>query len=246
MPIPLPLRRAALALLAGVLVLPAAALAQNADKIRKNLAERMPDFPAIDEITKTPIPGLFEVRIGTEIFYSDENGDFLIQGELFDTRNRSNLTQARVDKLTRIDFASLPLKDAIVWKQGSGKRRLAVFADPNCGYCKRFERSLNEVKDVTVYTFVIPILGPDSVEKSKNIWCAKDRTVAWRDWMLEGKAAPKVMGACDTSAIDRNSALSRKHRVNGTPAVVFEDGSRSPGAIPAAEVEKKLAELAKR
>jgi thiol:disulfide interchange protein DsbC len=216
-----------------------AAVAQEA-VIRKNLAERLPDFPKIDEVTKTAIPGLYEVRIGTEILYTDERGDHVIEGTVIETRTRTNLTQARIDKLTAIDFAALPLKDAIVWKQGTGARKLVVFADPNCGYCKKFETDMQQVKDVTVYTFLIPILGGDSPEKSRNIWCAKDNAAVWRDWMIHGTAAARSMGACDATALQRNVALAKKHRVNGTPALVFEDGKRVPGALPPDQVEKQL------
>ena len=212
--------------------------------IRKNLAERLTDLPKIDEVSRTPIPGVFEVRIGNEIFYTDAQGDHLIQGSILETRTRIDLTQARISKLTAIDFATLPLKDAIVWKQGSGARKLVVFADPNCGYCKRFEKDLNNVKDVTVYTFLYPILGGDSPEKSRDIWCAKDQAKAWRDWMIEGKAPPRSMGACDAAALQRSAALGRMHRVNGTPTLVFEDGTRVPGALPAEKVEKQLVEAA--
>ncbi|MBF6682364.1 DsbC family protein, partial [Acinetobacter baumannii] len=137
------------------------AAAQEAT-IRKNLAERLPNLPTIDEVTKTPVAGLYEVRIGTDVLYTDAEGNYLIQGQIFDTKARRNLTEERLAKLTAIDFASLPLKDAVVWKSGNGKRKLAVFADPNCGYCKRFERDLQSVKDVTVYTFLYPVpIGAD-------------------------------------------------------------------------------------
>ncbi len=231
--------RPLLALAAGLLCA-TLALADEAT-IRKNIAQRLPDFPKIDEIGKTPIAGLFELRIGAEIFYTDEQGNHLIEGQMIDTRTRANLTEARVAKLTAIDFAALPLKDAIVWKQGNGSRKLAVFADPNCGYCKKFERELTQVKDVTVYTFLFPILGGDSPEKSRDIWCSKDNTKAWRDWMVEGSAPVKSIGQCDTAALMRNVALGRKHKVNGTPALVFEDGKRVPGAMAPAEIEKQLA-----
>ncbi len=227
------------AALSLALALAAPALAQEA-VIRKNLAERLPNFPKIDEVIKSPIPGLYEVRVGNEIFYADEQGNHIIDGSLIDTRTRANLTQERIDKLTAIDFAKLPFKDAIVWKSGTGERKMAVFADPNCGYCKRFERDLSEVKNVTVYTFLYPILGPDSIEKSKNIWCAKDRTAAWRDWMLEGSVPGKTMGQCDTGALQRNAEFGRKFRINGTPAIVFEDGKRSPGAMNTAQIEQQL------
>ena len=216
-----------------------AAFADDA-AIRKNIAERMPDFPKIDEISKTPMAGLYEVRVGADVFYTDEQGNYLIEGQILETKTHTNLTEERVAKLTAIDFATLPLKDAIVWKQGSGARKLVVFADPNCGYCKRFERELQQVKDVTVYTFLYPILGGDSPEKSKNSWCAKDNTKAWRDWMLDGAAPARSMGQCDTSALMRNVSLGRKHKVNGTPALVFEDGKRVPGAMSVDQIEKQL------
>ena len=234
--------------LLGLLVLavaPTLALAQEA-VIRKNLAERLPNLPKIDEISKTPVPGLYEVRIGTEIVYTDEQGNHLIQGNLIDTKTRTDLTEARVAKLTAIDFDTLPLKDAVVIKQGSGARKVAVFGDPNCGYCKRFERELANVQDVTIYTFLYPILGPDSNAKSRDIWCAKDSGKTWRAWMVDGVAPPKVAGKCDADALDRNLALGKKHRVQGTPAVVFEDGTRVPGAMTLERFEKTLAAASKK
>jgi thiol:disulfide interchange protein DsbC len=225
--------------LALLLTLTAAARADDA-AIRKNLAERLPNLPKIDEISKTPIPGLYEVRIGTELLYVDEHADHLIQGSMIDVRTRTDLTQARIDKLTAVDFATLPLKDAMLIKQGSGARRLVIFADPNCGYCKRIERELVTLKDVSIYTFLYPILGPDSNVKSKDIWCSKEPAKAWRAWMIDGQAPAKAAAGCDTGALERNIALGQKYRVQGTPGVLFEDGTRAPGAIPAAQIEQRL------
>ena len=208
--------------------------------IRKNISERVPNFPRIDEVTKTAIPGVYELRVGTDILYTDEHGDHIIEGQMIETRTRTNLTEQRVTKLTAIDFKTLPLKDALVWKQGTGERKLVVFADPNCGYCKKFERDLQEVKNVTVYTFLYPILGGDSPEKSKAIWCAKDNTKAWREWMIKGTPAENSPN-CDTSALQRNYAFGKKHRINGTPGLVFEDGSQRAGALNADAIEKLLA-----
>jgi len=219
----------------------------NESVIRRALAERLPpNFPALDEVRPSPIPGLFELRFGTEIRYTDAKGEFLFEGDLIDLKTRKSLTQERVEKLTAVNFEALPLKDAIVWKRGNGKQRVAVFADPNCGYCKRFERTLQELKDVTVYTFVIPILGSDSREKTRNIWCAKDSTDAWLGWMLANRTPDKVSGNCDEAPIERNLAFARKHAIHGTPAVVFEDGTRAPGAIPLDVLVKRLAEAEKR
>lgn len=231
------LLRAVAALALSALLLPAA-FAQEA-VIRKNLAERLPDFPKIDEVSKTAVPGIYELRVGTDILYTDEQGNHLFEGQMIDTRTRVNLTGARIAKLTAIDFKTLPLKDAMVWKQGNGERKLVVFADPNCSFCKKFERDLLTVKDVTVYTFLYPILGPDSTEKSKVIWCAKDSTRVWRDFMVKGQALTGSAD-CDTSVLQRNVALGRKHRINGTPGLVFEDGTHVPGAVGAEQIEKQL------
>jgi thiol:disulfide interchange protein DsbC len=225
---------------------PVSTAAAGEAAIRETLKLRIPDFPPIDEITPTPVAGLYELRIGTDVLYADERGRFLVEGQLVDTGSRTNLTQARIEKLTAIDFAALPLADAIVWKQGAGTRKVAVFADPNCGYCRNFERELNGATDVTVYTFLMPILGPDSTAKTRDIWCAKDRTATWRGWMVEGATPPKAGEGCDTAAIERNLALGRKHRINGTPAIVFEDGKRVPGAMPLPQFEQQLAASTRR
>lgn len=229
--------------LAGLLWASFPTLGQEAT-IRKNLAERIPALQKIDEISTTSMPGLYEIRVnGTEILYTDAEGNFLIQGNLIDTRKKRNLTEERVEKLTAINFDALPLKDAFTWVRGNGKRRLAVFEDPNCGYCKRFERDLQKVDNVTVYLFLYPILGADSREKSKNIWCAKDRARAWQDWMVRDQ--PPAPAQCDTAALDRNLEIGRKYKITGTPTLVFTDGSRVPGAVGPAQVEKMLADASR-
>lgn len=237
MNLPSTLRRA-LALLA--LALPLLAPAQEAT-IRKALTERIPGLSGIDEISKSPMPGLFEVRIGNDIFYADPEGNYLIQGALIDTRARKNLTEERINKLTAIDFKDLQLKNAFTVVRGNGKRKVAVFEDPNCPYCKRFEKDLEKIDNVTVHTFLVPILGADSTEKSRRIWCASDKAKTWDDWMLRN-VAPKEAGAkCDTAALDANVAFARKYNITGTPTLVFVDGHRVPGAINTQQIEQLLA-----
>jgi thiol:disulfide interchange protein DsbC len=226
------------ALFAAILVTTLSATAQEA-AIRKNLGERIPQLQKIDEVSKSAMPGLFEIRVnGTEIFYTDADGNFLLQGNLIDTKQHRNLTEERVDKLTAITFDALPFKDAFTIVRGNGKRRLAVFEDPNCGYCKRFERDLQKVDNVTISMFLYPILSADSNEKSKYIWCAKDKGKVWQDWMVRDK--PAAVASCDTAAIERNVEVGRKHKITGTPTLIFADGTRVPGAIAAAQVEKYL------
>ncbi|MBC7597462.1 MAG: DsbC family protein [Polaromonas sp.] len=214
------------------------AMAQEA-AIRKNLPERLPSLPKIDEVSKTAMPGLYEIRVnGSEIFYTDAEGNFLIQGSLIDTKLKRNLTEERVDKLSAMAFDTLPLKDAFTIVRGNGKRKMAVFEDPNCGYCKRFERDMQKVNDVTVHMFLYPILSADSTEKSKNIWCAKDKAKVWHDLMVRDQPVPSA--SCDTSAIDRNVEFGKKYRITGTPTLIFADGARVPGAVSAQQVEKYL------
>ena len=226
------------ALIAATLLVTLYASAQEAT-IRKNLGERLPQLVKIDEIRKGPMPGLLEVRVnGTEIFYTDAEGNYLLQGSLIDTKQHRNLTEERIDKLTAISFDALPFKDAFTIVRGSGKRKLAIFEDPNCGYCKRFERDLQKVDNITIYLFLYPILGADSNEKSKHIWCAKDKGKTWQDWMVREQLPPATN--CDVAALARNVALGQKHKISGTPTLVFADGTRVPGAIGVDEVEKHL------
>jgi thiol:disulfide interchange protein DsbC len=207
--------------------------------IRKALTERFPNLPKIDEISRTPMNNLWEVRVnGADLFYTDADGNFLIQGSVIDTKSRVNLTEERVNKLTAIDVDKLPLKDAFTIVRGNGKRKLVVFEDPSCGYCKRFERDLLNINDVTVHMFLYPILGPKSDERSKNIWCAKDRAKVWNDWMVKDIEPPAA--TCDVAAIDRNVELGRKYKITGTPTLFFAGGHRVPGAVPAARIEQML------
>jgi thiol:disulfide interchange protein DsbC len=208
--------------------------------IRKALKERIPDLPKIVSISKTPINGLYEVLLeDNDIYYADANGNHLVQGSLIDTRTKRNLTEERSEKLNAIAFSSLPLKDAITIVRGNGQRKLAVFEDPNCGYCKRFERDLQKVDNITVYLFLYPILGADSMDKSRHIWCAKDQPKAWLDYMTRDTApAPAT---CDSSALMRNVEFGRKHKITGTPTLLAQDGRRVPGAIPVAQIEQLVA-----
>jgi thiol:disulfide interchange protein DsbC len=189
------------------------------------------------------MPGLYELRInGSEIYYTDAQGDFLVVGNLYDTKQKRNLTEERVDKLTAVKFDALPFKDSFTIVRGNGERKLVVFEDPNCGYCKRFERDLQTINNVTVYMFLYPILGPDSNKKSEAIWCAKDRGQVWQDWMVREQAIPSTVPICDTNALKRNVELGKSFKINGTPTLIFVDGSRVPGAIDAKQIEKRLAD----
>jgi thiol:disulfide interchange protein DsbC len=229
------------------LLLPVLALAQAGDPagkltseaiIKRTLEGRLGGVK-VDAVAKTPYLGLYEVRMDTEIIYTDEKMNYIFSGNIIDAKNMQNLTEKRLRDLTGIKWDNLPLDAAVKTVRGNGKRTLAVFSDPNCPYCKRFEKDLAKVDNVTIYTFLYPILSQDSHDKSRAVWCSGDKSKAWSDLMLNGTIP--VSARCDTP-IERNLELGRKYRVNGTPTLVFANGERVPGAIQQDQLEKLLAE----
>ncbi len=193
----------------------------------------------VTSVTKTPYFGLYEVYADGQIVYTDEKVTALLGGPLVDAKTMKNVTAERLQKLTAIKFNELPLNYAVKQVRGDGKRVFATFEDPNCGYCKKLAREMARLDNVTIYTFLYPILSPDSLEKSNQIWCSADRARAWNDWMLDGKA-PSGRGDCDTSAIKATIETGRKLAINGTPTIFFADGERIPGAVPLTKIEQKL------
>ncbi|MGZ5198216.1 MAG: DsbC family protein [Telluria sp.] len=197
----------------------------------------------IESIKETPYSGLYEVRVGGDILYTDKKGEYLVIGHVYDTRTSQDLTRARIDDINKIAFSDLPLNLAIKQVHGDGKRVLAIFEDPNCGYCKRLRQTaLKNLDNVTIYTFLYNILSEDSFGKSKNIWCSSDRAKAWDDWMINGKMAPQAAASCEAPN-DQVLALGQKLHIQGTPAIFFVDGSRIPGAVDQKTLEAKLASL---
>lgn len=194
----------------------------------------------VDSVNKSGYMGLYEVYADGNIFYTDEKMTaIIVSGQLIDAKTMKNVTDERMKKLTAIKFNELPLERAIKQVRGDGKRVLATFEDPNCGYCKRLAKDLQKLDNVTIYTFLLPILSEDSVHKSKQIWCSSDRTKAWNDWMVDGKA-PGGREDCDTAAVTKNQEFGRKLNISGTPTIFFADGERVPGAVPLARIEQKL------
>ena len=209
--------------------------------LRKTIEATYPKVH-VENVTKTPYAGLYEVFLDGQIIYTDEKFSFLIaDGRLIEPKTKRDVTGERLDELTRVDFASLPLDQAVKVVKGAGTRKLVVFSDPDCPYCKRLEqKELLNITDVTIYTFLYPLeqLHPDAANKSKAIWCAPDRAKAWQDWILNGQLAKA--GTCDTSAIDKAADLGRKLGISSTPTLIFADGKRMLGAYPAKEIEKAM------
>lgn len=222
----------------------ATAFAETAQEanIKKLIEPRIGEGAKVDSVTKTPYSGLFEVRIGGDIVYTDANAKYLFVGRILDTATMQDYTKARVDDINRVKFSDLPLEMALKTVKGNGKRVIAVFEDPNCGYCKRFRKTVHEMDNVTVYSFMYNILSEDSHVKAKNIWCAPDRNKAWDDWMLNGKAAAAAPESC-TSPNEKVFELGRKLKITGTPTIFFADGTRIPGAIDKKGLEEKFSSI---
>jgi thiol:disulfide interchange protein DsbC len=206
--------------------------------IRKAIQTRFPGAQ-IENIAKTPFAGIFEVVVGGRILYTDEKASYLFIGSLLDARGpgERNLTGERTAQLTA-EALSKSTASAIKRVRGNGKRTIYTLEDPNCGYCKAFHKELAKVNDVTIYTFLWPILSPDSTEKSKAVWCAKDRAKAWDDVMARG-IVPQNDGKCETP-LEKNKELAKRLGAQGTPAVYLADGRQLPGMMPADRVEEAL------
>jgi len=209
--------------------------------VKKAVEAAYPKFK-VEKVTKTPYAGLYEVFMGGQIIYTDEKLSFLIaEGRLVDPKTKKDITGERLEELTKIDFSTLPLNQAIKVVKGNGSRKLVVFSDVDCPYCKRLERNeLSNITDVTIYTFLYPIeqLHPDAANKSKLIWCAKDRVKAWEDWILRDQLASSA-GSCDVP-LEKVGELARKIGVTSTPTLIFSDGKRMLGAQPHKEIERML------
>ena len=215
--------------------------ASSEKQIRSELQKRLGSSANIRSVVASPIPDLFEVQVNSEIFYTDSAGKYLIQGEMIELASGTNLTAKRQEDINRIKWSELPQANAFKVVRGNGNRQIAVFSDPNCGYCKRLEKTLQQLDNVTIYNYLIPILSPDSTLKSKQIWCATDRQKVWNDWMLNN-ISPSGKSDC-SNPIDKNLAIAKTYGINGTPTIFFTDGSRFPGAVQLSDIEKKLASL---
>ena len=219
------------------------ATAANADEadIKKAMEAKL--GAKVESVSKSGYLGLYEIYADGNILYTDEKMTaFIAGGQLIEGKTMKNVTEERMRKLTAIKFSELPLERAIKHVRGDGKRVLATFEDPNCGYCKRLAKDLLKLDNVTIYTFLYPILSEDSIRKSKQIWCSADRAKAWNDWMVEGRA-PAGKEDCDTSAVVKNQEFGRRLNISGTPTMFFGDGERVPGAMPLPKIEQKLSQL---
>ena len=205
-------------------------------KVKNILQKNYPQLGTIDKVYKAPFLGLYEVVTNDQLYYTDEKAQYLIVGNIIDMKNGKNLTEVRSRKLFAVDFSSLPLELAVKKVKGNGERKLAYLTDPNCGYCKKLESELKNVDNVTLYRFLYPIF-PGSDEKVRGVLCSKNPNKTWEDWMVDGVQTPA--GDCTTQT-DKVTALGKKLRVNGTPTLIFADGTLIPGYLPAADLEKAL------
>jgi thiol:disulfide interchange protein DsbC len=218
-----------------------AAGAADLDKLRAAIGERVPGVK-VERIAESPLPGLYEVVYnGREILYTDARGELALIGNLYNLKTRYNLTQESKDGLSRVDFASLPLDKAIVKKKGDGSRRLAVFSDPDCPFCKKLEGELAQIDNVTLYTFLYPLtaIHPDALRKARLVWCADDRAKAWDELMLKDIEPPAAKEGCDTP-VEAIAAIAAQSAIQGTPGIVFPSGRLVQGYIPRDRIEELL------
>jgi thiol:disulfide interchange protein DsbC len=209
------------------------------DEIRKSLQSKFPGIGKIEHIVKTPYSGMYEVVIDDQLLYTDAQGEYLFEGSIIEAKSHRDLSGERRKVLFAIDFNKLPLELAIKKVKGNGKRKLAIFTDPNCSFCRRLEKELSGISDVTLYFFLYPIF-PGSDEIVRNVLCSKNPIKAWDDWMLSEISPVKAVCTTQTEQV---MALGQKLHVNGTPNLIFGNGIQAPGYLPAEELEKNLNQL---
>ena len=210
------------------------------DTLREVMKNTYPELP-IKSIQKTDYNDLYEVFIGSQIIYTNDAFDFLIvEGRVVDPKTKIDLTELRLEELSRVNFNDLPLSDAIKVVKGNGKRKIAIFSDVDCPYCKRLEKKeLSNIDNITIYTFLYPLaIHPEAEEKSKKIWCAKDRAKAWNEYIFKDKL-PKNSGDCKTP-INKILKLGKDLGISSTPTIILSNGKRVPGAIPYKQLEEYL------
>jgi thiol:disulfide interchange protein DsbC len=215
--------------------------AQSDQQVRSELQKKIGSNTKIKSVSASPIPGIYEVLVGNEVFYTDANSKYLIQGEIIELATGKNITEQKQTDLNRIKWSELNPAHALKAVRGNGSRQIAVFSDPNCGYCKRLDKSLQQLDNITIYTYLIPILSPDSAQKAKQIWCSADPQKTYIDWMING-IAPSGKSDC-TTPLDKNMAFAKTYGITGTPTIFFTDGSRFPGAVQITDIEKKFSSL---
>src|SRR5712691_9929013 len=208
--------------------------------VKRQFERRFPGA-AVTSVAPAPLPGLYEVFVEGQLVYTDAEVNYLLKGELIDATDRRNLTEERLGKLKGIPFEQLPLDQAVKIVKGDGKRRVAIFEDPDCPFCKRLEQELVRVDNVTMYVLLYPLesIHPGATEKSIRIWCSADRGKAWSDAVLRGVNASGTTSC--KHPIESLKKFAEARGIFATPTLVFEDGTRVAGAIPAAEIEKRLA-----
>jgi thiol:disulfide interchange protein DsbC len=233
-------------LVLALCMLPLSGAFSNEAAIRKSLDSKLGDS-RIEGVQPAQIPGLFEVRVsgrdGPQIFYTDAQGNFLLDGNLYDAKSGRNLTEERLRRLTAINFSSLPLEIAVKVQRGNGKRVVAIFSDPYCPACKQFEKVLQQVDDITVYYYMYPVIRPELEEHSRAVWCAPDRAKAWLELALHGR--PITSSAKCDAPIEKVKELGRSLRVNSTPTLILANGESIRGGIPAERLRSVLDEAMK-
>jgi thiol:disulfide interchange protein DsbC len=215
--------------------------AQAEQQIKVDIQKKLGASVKVKSVSPAPVSGLYEVLVGNEIFYTDTAGKYLFQGEIIELATGKNITEQRQNDLNRIKWSDLNQSNAFKTVRGNGNRQLAVFSDPNCGYCKRLEKSLLQLDNVTIYTYLIPILSPDSALKAKQMWCSSDPSKSYIEWMVNG-VSPTGKSDC-TTPLDKNLAFAKTYGITGTPTLFFTDGSRFPGAVQITDIEKKFSSL---
>lgn len=215
------------------------------ESLKNQLQKEMGEHVQVKTVEKSVLPGIYQVVIENEVIYADATGRYIFSGNLFDTKERESLTEKLRNQVNKIDFAKLPIERAMITKRGTGKQKLVVFSDPRCQFCQQYEAELKKLEDVTIYTYIYPILGEQSEQLAKKIWCSPNRNKAWEDWMFSKKEPTQSKKSCDDAVLQKNIAWGKEIYIQGTPTTILPSGRRFSGVIDADRLNAALKEESK-
>lgn len=213
--------------------------ADDVDKLNQALAQSMPNVKP-SKISETPIDGLYEVIVGSQVVYMSVDARFMIEGDLIDLKTKRNISEEAKSIIRLASIEKLGADNMLIYKPKNVKNTITVFTDIDCPYCRRLHNEIPDYmkNEVEVRYIFMPLKGKADMEKTISVWCADNKQMA----LDTAKAGGEVESKTCKNPINDHLKLARALGVRGTPAIVLQNGEMLPGYVP---VDKLVAELRK-
>lgn len=238
------IKRLASALIATSLLAPTGVFSEETPNAvstpEEEIASLIPGLTA-ENVTESPISGVYEVMVGGQIVYITGDRRFLIKGDIVDLKTNESVTESRRSNMRLAQMAELKESQMIIFEPENPKHTITVFTDIDCGYCRKLHQEMDQMNDLGIrvrYVFY-PRMGPGSEgwAKAEAVWCSKDRQQA----LTDAKAGKEIKApSCGATPVAAEFEMGNRIGVRGTPAIMTEDGTLLPGYVPAAELAAYL------